>query len=548
VSARASRIVLQARTSSRRLPAKALLPMGGLPLAILCAKRLQNAGHDLVLATSADATDDAMARLAERAGIKVFRGDLDDVLSRFVQCAADLADDDVLIRATADNPLPDGAFVNLLVERFLQEGTEYLGTSSPADGLPFGLSGEVFTAGTLRAIAQTACSPLDREHVTPSLRQKAGARGLIRRGQILEEDFSHLRCTVDTLGDYLDMERVFAACADPIRAPWRSFLGALARNRAETAGRDAPATQNFARGAIMLGTAQLGMPYGIANQSGCPSDAEAMSILDVALENGIVLIDTARSYGLSESRIGAALSVRSAGEVSVVTKLAPLSGVTDDSPVQDIVRAVESSVFRSCHALRRRRLDVLLFHRSEDMHLRQGAAMEHVTALQKEGVVGSVGASVYSPEEALQCIADPRIGHLQIPLNLLDRRWTSEAFRKAISKRPDIKVHARSVFLQGLLIRDATVWPKWVSSSKSLVERIVRLCLTLHRRNPIDLCMAYVRAFPWVTTLVLGVERAEQLKELVECARERPLSANEVELVHAELNDVPQRLLNPATW
>jgi spore coat polysaccharide biosynthesis protein SpsF len=209
---------------------------------------------------------------------------------------------------------------------------------------------------------------------------------------------------------------------------------------------------------------------------------------------------------------------------------------------------VESSVFRSCHALRRRQLDVLMFHRSEDMHLRQGAAMDHVMALRKEGVVGAVGASVYSPEEAAQCLADPRLEHLQIPFNLLDRRWASDAFRDAVSRRPDIKVHARSVFLQGLLIRDATVWPKWVSSSKSLVERIGRLCVTLHRRNPIDLCMAYVRAFPWVTTLVLGVERVEQLKELLECARERPLSLNEIELVHAELNDVPQRLLNPAMW
>jgi spore coat polysaccharide biosynthesis protein SpsF len=522
--------------------------MGGLPLAVLCAKRLQNTGHELVLATSSDATDDAMVRLAEQAGISVFRGDLDDVLRRFDRCAADLADGDVLIRATADNPLPDGGFVNLLIERFVREGAEYLGTGSPADGLPFGLSCEVFTVGALRAIARTASSLLDREHVTPSLRQRAGARGLIRRGQILEDDHSHLRCTVDTLGDYLDMERVFAACADPVRAPWRSFLGALPRGRAETRGADAAAAGNFVRGAIMLGTAQLGMPYGIANQSGCPSDAEAGSILDLALESGIVQIDTARAYGLAESRIGSALSRCTDGEAFVVTKLAPLSGVAHDSPVQDIVHAVESSVFRSCHALRRRQLDVLMFHRSEDMHLRQGAAMDHVMALRKEGVVGAVGASVYSPEEAAQCLADPRLEHLQIPFNLLDRRWASDAFRDAVSRRPDIKVHARSVFLQGLLIRDATVWPKWVSSSKSLVERIGRLCVTLHRRNPIDLCMAYVRAFPWVTTLVLGVERAEQLKELLECARERPLSPNEIELVHAELNDVPQRLLNPAMW
>ena len=76
------RVILQSRTLSERLPAKVLLPLGGLPIAVLCARRLANTGLDVVLATSDTASDDLLARTAAEAGIRVFRGSLDDVLGR----------------------------------------------------------------------------------------------------------------------------------------------------------------------------------------------------------------------------------------------------------------------------------------------------------------------------------------------------------------------------------------------------------------------------------------------------------------------------------
>jgi aryl-alcohol dehydrogenase-like predicted oxidoreductase len=119
----------------------------------------------------------------------------------------------------------------------------------------------------------------------------------------------------------------------------------------------------------------------------------------------------------------------------------------------------------------------------------------------------------------------------------------------AVGPRRDLKVHARSVFLQGLLINDATAWPaEWTALGGSISKQMADLCATLGRRNRSDLCMAYVRAFPWVTTLVLGVERRDQLEELLQNVRERPLSTSEVKEVQAVFPAVPERLLNPANW
>ena len=76
-------VVVQARLASARLPAKALLPLGGVPSFVLCARRAANAGLVVVVATSVEATDQGLVDAARAAGIQVVRGAHDDVLARF---------------------------------------------------------------------------------------------------------------------------------------------------------------------------------------------------------------------------------------------------------------------------------------------------------------------------------------------------------------------------------------------------------------------------------------------------------------------------------
>ncbi len=218
------RIVLQARTSSNRLPAKVLLPIAGVPLAVICAQRLNSTGHEVVLATSTDHTDDVLSQIAENLGLNVFRGSLNDVLNRFLVCVSELADDDIVVRATADNPLPDGGFIDALLELFKSTKTHYLGTSSPADGLPYGLSAEVFYVGAIRAVAKSDHSPADLEHVTTSLRMHAGSLGIVPKKYFSTKDLSHMRVTIDTLEDYLAMALLFNNIDKPATICWRKLI------------------------------------------------------------------------------------------------------------------------------------------------------------------------------------------------------------------------------------------------------------------------------------------------------------------------------------
>jgi spore coat polysaccharide biosynthesis protein SpsF len=540
------RVILQARTTSSRLPAKSLLPVGGIPLAVLCARRLKRTGADVVLATSDRSADDLLASTAAAAGVAVFRGSLADVLSRFVACARDLADDDVLVRMTADNPVPDADFIDDLLDAFIAQNVVYLGSRWPEDGLPYGLGGEVFTVGALRR-AQERATPYESEHVTPRLAAGQSVGVLTGSDLGIDSDKASLRCTIDSLDDYLAMARVFAQTGDPVQTDWRSIVQALADGtRNAVTYCTASGERRTAR--IAVGTAQFGMDYGIANQTGCPSDDDIEAIIRIAAAAGATYLDTARAYGEAERRLGQLFQSGRLPGMGVVSKVAPLTSLPRTASASAVASAVDASVFRSCHALRRHRIDVMMMHRFADTLRWKGAALGRLSELRNDDVVGDIGVSVYTPAEAIQCLADERVGHLQIPFNLLDARWLSERFQAALRQRPSVTIHARSVFLQGLLINEPYIWPGWFQRSEEFVDTIRQLCVQLGRRSPVDLCMAYVRAWPWVSTLVLGAELPSQMEELATLATNDPLSLREAAIVRDAFRAVPARLLNPASW
>ena len=188
-------VLIQARLASSRLPAKALLPLAGMPSLVLCARRAANTGLDVCVATSDTRADDAIAAAVDAAGVRVFRGSHLDVLARFDAAARDLPEDAVVVRLTADNVFPDGAFVQHLLDTFAGTGAEYLGTGSPQDGLPYGMSAEVFTATALRRAARTATDAADREHVTPWIRRHCRIARFACDGA--PAHWSRLRCSLD---------------------------------------------------------------------------------------------------------------------------------------------------------------------------------------------------------------------------------------------------------------------------------------------------------------------------------------------------------------
>ena len=217
--------VIQIRSSSTRLPCKALLPVAGIPMGVLVAQRAMRGGIPIRMATSDDATDNELATLLTQSGLPVVRGSLSDVLGRYVTATEDLGDDEVVVRLTADNVVPDGDFVKELVAEFERSGLDYLGGDVPENRMPCGVKGEAFRVATLRRAATSTSDPYDREHVTPWIIRNT--RAGIFTSRTLGEDLARFRCTIDTKEDYDRVTTLFEGIADPVSVSWQELVRRL---------------------------------------------------------------------------------------------------------------------------------------------------------------------------------------------------------------------------------------------------------------------------------------------------------------------------------
>lgn len=219
-------VVVQCRCESRRLPAKALYPLAGIPLLAFLLRRLRTGlGEEdfrIVLATTRRPADDALAVWGDREGVAVLRGAEDDVLGRFAQCLARFPSP-LVVRVTADNPLTCPQALRGAVRAARRSGADYVQCLN----LPHGTAVDVFRAEALMRLADEARQPDEREHINLYVLRHP------RRFKTLVLDVRGGRCrpdlslSVDTMEDW---QRVNTALEGTGSKPWRiSLREAIAR-------------------------------------------------------------------------------------------------------------------------------------------------------------------------------------------------------------------------------------------------------------------------------------------------------------------------------
>jgi spore coat polysaccharide biosynthesis protein SpsF len=218
---------IQARMSSSRLPGKVLAPLQGLPLIVYMAKRAALARQlsAVVVVTSTDSSDDPLVAALMSAQVAVFRGDLNDVLLRYVQ-AAQAHPADVIVRLTGDCPLIDPGVIDAVLQARQAAGADYASNIDPAS-YPDGLDVECFTQATLDRAHVHAALPSEREHVTLWMRSPASQ--LHRVNHCAPLDASALRLTVDYADDLQAVQRLTSAVEASGRTfDWYDLLRVLA--------------------------------------------------------------------------------------------------------------------------------------------------------------------------------------------------------------------------------------------------------------------------------------------------------------------------------
>lgn len=281
---------------------------------------------------------------------------------------------------------------------------------------------------------------------------------------------------------------------------------------------------------IVLGGAQLGLPYGILNGGETLNREEVARILDTAAGHGIDAIDTAIAYGQSESVIGETAQNR----FKIISKLPPIP-----LDVSNVSQWVRTQVDASLSRLKCTSLDALLLHRSQDLTDAHGAELyAAINSLKVEKIIQRFGVSIYTPDELSGIIGTFDIDVVQAPLNVFDRR-----ILRIIDQLTalNIEVHVRSVFLQGVLIAKPENRPQRFQPWSEHFARFDEWVLS-SGVSAMACCLAFALQQSGVAKLVIGTTSPEALTEIMTSIPNIKLE------VPADLQSSSEQLIDPRVW
>jgi spore coat polysaccharide biosynthesis protein SpsF len=222
---------VQARLGSTRLPGKVLLDLAGEPMLARVVRRVQRARSidQVVIATTTEPADDALAALCADRGWSCFRGSSDDVLDRYYRAALE-HEAGLVVRICSDCPLVDPTIIDRVVDELItrRPPADYACTFLPRRMYPVGLDVEALWLETLKVLWLEDPNPEWREHVTQFLHHHP--ERFVIHGVQGDHDYSTLRVTVDEPEDYELVRRIYAAFGDD-RFSWQETLTLVEQNR-----------------------------------------------------------------------------------------------------------------------------------------------------------------------------------------------------------------------------------------------------------------------------------------------------------------------------
>ena len=288
----------------------------------------------------------------------------------------------------------------------------------------------------------------------------------------------------------------------------------------------------------MLGTAQFGQQYGIANTNGEPSYAEVLKILACAYEGGVNCLDTAANYHESEQVLGRALAELGIAEkMTVVTKIQHLGAA---GTMREAHALVVCSVERSLRRLKLESIPIVLFHLQEDFQY-----AEALYTLKERGLVQHIGCSVSTPDAAAKILKSGLVEAIQIPANVLDHRFRQELLQTG--RAVGTMVFVRSIYLQGLILMPEADIPP---SLQAVIPHRCRLQEIAKEAGMElkELAARYVLQMDGVTSLVVGVDSVDQLQQNIRLFANGPLEGRVVRVIEETAGTVSEDIILPSNW
>lgn len=294
---------------------------------------------------------------------------------------------------------------------------------------------------------------------------------------------------------------------------------------------------------ISLGTVEIGMPYGIAENGNVavPDESSAGRLLNHALDIGVNFIDTARAYGESEAIIGRALQNRRQEYFLTSKVVSPHGQSSEVAQVRDLTTA---SVQESLRLLQTDYIDLMMIHCRATEILPDQTVFETLLGFKEAGHIRKIGASVYGEEAPLAAINHGGFDCLQIAYSVLDRRLESRVF--PLAEDMDVGLVARSVLLKGALSDRYRHLPAALAGLKTRVQQLETLASRQDMTLP-ELAYRYVISQKMPQTALVGTASIEELEQVIRFAESGPLSDDQITALRSM--PMPEAYdLNPGNW
>ena len=276
---------------------------------------------------------------------------------------------------------------------------------------------------------------------------------------------------------------------------------------------------------LALGTVQFGLDYGVTNLSGQVAIGEVKNILDYAKEKSIDTLDTASGYGNSEQVLGEV----GVNNYRIITKTTPLKNGVD---------GVIKGFHQSLDSLNIGQVGGLLIHNIDDTKdKRFGKLFYKLNELKEEGVIKKIGFSTYTPEQVDFLLENFDFDLIQVPFNVFDTRLVEGGQLKALKKK-NIEIHARSVFLQGVLLSFDSLsdyFSTWDAQFEQYQGLVREKELSL-----LEYALNFALNTQELDKILVGVDSVNQLTDIVNAFK------SDVDLKAFKIDDI--NLLNPNLW
>jgi aryl-alcohol dehydrogenase-like predicted oxidoreductase len=251
---------------------------------------------------------------------------------------------------------------------------------------------------------------------------------------------------------------------------------------------------------LCLGTVQFGLDYGINNSKGKIAEDEVVRILEFAYNHGIVILDTARGYGGSESALGRSFK-KVDKEFKIITKYSAENMVT---PVSSIDLSLQSLGVGHVYGY--------LFHKYSVFQDNPDLINDFIK-IKEQGKTGKIGFSLYYPLEAEYILKNNiPCDIVQVPYNIFDQRF---AYLFSDLKSKNIDIYVRSIFLQGLFFINPDKLDPYFYPVRELLKKLYKIA-TIYSIDISTLCLGFVNANKNIDKIVVGVDSLDDLQSNIE--------------------------------